>query len=156
MKKYSKITYNWSCFPKDILNSLIERFEKLKVDKKFCIPDLLIKDTIYRLLNYVGCKSVFAHLSFCKREFGENKNCSFCTILVLYNSCFQKEDSDIFDELDNIKLKHVLSEVPDYIESVFNFLLQSRRPRFLIELFYGKIKAKLRCYIFACPTFSRF
>ena len=126
MKKYSKIICNWSCFPKDTLNSLIERFEKLKVDKKFCIPDLLIKDTIYRLLNYVGCKSVLAHLSFCKREFGENENCSFCTILVLYNSCFQKGDSDIFDELDNIKLKHVLSEVPDYIESVFNFFCCSQ------------------------------
>ena len=55
---------NWSCFQKDTLNSLIERFEKLKVKKKVCILDLLIKDTIYDLLNYVGCKSELAHLFF--------------------------------------------------------------------------------------------
>ena len=55
---------NWSCFQKDTLNSLIERFEKLKVKKKVCILDLLIKDTIYHLLNYVGCKSELAHLFF--------------------------------------------------------------------------------------------
>ena len=46
VKKYSKIICNWSFFQKDTLNYLIERFEKLKVDKMFCIPDLLIKDTI--------------------------------------------------------------------------------------------------------------
>ena len=76
------------------LNSLIERFEKLKVDKKFCIPHLLIKDTIDRLLIYVGCKSVLGHLFFCDREFGENENCLFCTRLI----CFEKEYLDIFDE----------------------------------------------------------
>ena len=45
VKKYSKIICNSSCFQKDALNSLRERFEKLKVDRTFCITDLLIQDT---------------------------------------------------------------------------------------------------------------
>ena len=122
MKKYSKIICNSSCFQKDTSSSLIERFEKMKVDKKFCVPDLLIKDTIYCLLNYVGYKSVLAHLFFCNLEFGENENCSFCTKLI----CFEKEHSDIFDELDNIKLKLILSEAPEDIESVLNFFCCSQ------------------------------
>ena len=48
----------------------------------------------------------------------KNENCSFCTRLI----CFEKEHSDISDELDNIKLKHVLSEAPEDIKSVFNFI----------------------------------
>ena len=64
MKKYSKSICNWSCFQNDKLNPLIEHFQKVKVDKKFCIPDLLIKDTIYCLLNYVGCNSLLAFLFF--------------------------------------------------------------------------------------------
>ena len=113
---------NWSCFQKDTLNSLIERFEKLKVKKKVCILDLLIKDTIYHLLNYVGCKSELAHLFFWNREFGKNESCSICTRLI----CFEKEHSDTFDELDNIKLKHVFSEAPEDIESVFSFFCCSQ------------------------------
>ena len=61
---------------------------------------------------------MLTHLFFYNQEFMKNENCSFCTRLI----CFEKEHSDISDELDNIKLKHVLSEAPEDIKSVFNFI----------------------------------
>ena len=152
VKKYSKIICNWSFFQKDILNYLIERFEKLKVDKMFCIPDLLIKD-YHRLLNYVGCKFVLALLLFCNREFGKNENCSFCTRLI----CFEKQHSDIFDELDNIKLKHVLSEAPEDIESAFNFFCCSQEDTvFSLNCFMARSKQNYGVISLSAENFPDF
>ena len=78
---------------------------------------------------------MLVHLFFCNREFGKNENCSFCPRL----NFFQKELSDIFDELYNIKWKHVLSEAPEDIASVFNFFCYSQEdPVFSLNCFMAR------------------
>ena len=57
--------------------------------------------------------------------------------------CFEKEHSDIFYELGNIKLKHVLSEALEDIKNVFNFFCCSQGdPVFPLKCFMARSKLK--------------
>ena len=96
---------------------------------------------------------MLAHLFFCNCEFGKNENCSFCARLI----CFKKEHSDIFDELDNIKLKHVLSEAPKDVESIFNFFCCSQEdPIFSLNCFMARSKLNFGVISLSAENFLDF
>ena len=77
----------------------------------FYHPKANLRSVNYKVINYVGCKSILAHLLFCNRPSNKGQKCLMCTRMI----CRSKRYSNkLVDELP--------ADAPDDLNNVFELI----------------------------------